>query len=182
MKHKKLITFVSSIFLNIAPEPNNRLRKPQKKQLQMIQRCKPCRRQMFYQSACWLYSEPLKLPFYSRYKISPRAYGPSTHPHSMAYKYNQINKSRILNNPKLLNNAPSSDWKLACNAQEPEHWHPCLFSFFVLEFESADRNSRTDLSLDRGVCDGDSDTIPPLLCVESIALSYWESLTLFSNR
>lgn len=44
-----------------------------------------------------------------------------------------------------------------------------LSYLWLLELESADRRSRTGLSLERGVWDGDNETNPPLLC--SIALT-----------
>jgi len=39
-----------------------------------------------------------------------------------------------------------------------------------------------ELEFDRGVCDGDIDTIPTLLCVESIALLYFSTPKPLLNR
>jgi hypothetical protein len=48
------------------------------------------------------------------------------------------------------------------------------YLLWLFEFESADRRSRTALSDERGVCDGDNGTNPPapppLLCWTSISL------------
>lgn len=132
---------------------------------------KPCRRQMFYQSACWLYSELLKLPFYSRYKKSLPAYGFLTLPHSMAYNWNPITGSKF---KRSHINLTTCCIQIGTDLQRTRTCTltPLSLSFLVLEFESPDRCSRTNLSIERGVCDGDKDTNPPLLCVESIAFYF----------
>jgi len=98
---------------------------------------------------------------------SPPECEPSTHPHLVAYK-NIIPQLKINLKKNPIYKKRETDLQRTMTCTLTPFSLSCLL--LELELKSPDRRSLADLSVDRGVCDGDGDgeTIPPplLLCCD----------------